>query len=194
MADTFHGFRVFDLARTIEVTHSDDRGRIGTSAGRVDAHGYRYIVPQVARYQHTDDACAIRFSFAGLDRSQDPPLIVSGEYHRDDPGGRLARWPVGPGGWLLEEGGRVHAQDAFVAAQTRMQGGVSWGGDFYVSSSSQIGNLGRLYRGRPGIESVISAWPYGCEDLYLERDVNRVWTATEHPDFREVVSIVRLPP
>ncbi len=194
VADTSHGFRVFDLARIIEV-EDFDRARIGVSAGRVDAHGYRYIAPQIARYQHAEGACALRFSFAGLDRSEDPPLIVTGEYHRDDSDGRLARWPVGRNGWLLEEeDGRVFAHDAVTGAQTKMQGGVSWAGDYYISSSSQVGNLGRLYRTRPGIESVISAWPYGCEDLYLERTTNRVWTATEHPGAREVVSIVRLPP
>ena len=193
VADTGHGFRVFDLARTIEVDDFD-RDRIGVGAGRVDAHGYRYIAPQIARYQHADGACPLRFSFAGLDRSEAPPLIVTGEYHSGDSDGRLARWAVGRDGWLLEEDGRVHAHDAVTGAQTKMQGGVSWGGDYYISSSSQVGNLGRLYRTRPGIESVISAWPYGCEDLYLERDTGRVWTATEHPGSREVVSIVRRPP
>ena len=194
VADTTVGFRVFDLSRVVEVSDTDDTDRIGVSPGRVDAHGYRYIVPQVAQYRLTQESCSIRFSFVGLDRSEDPPVMVSGEYHRNDSDGRLARWPLAPDGWLRAHEGTAFAQDAFAAAQTRMQGALSWGGDFYVSSSSQIGNLGRLYRTRPGLESVISAWPYGCEDLYYERSVNRIWTATEHPGNREVVSILLLPP
>lgn len=195
VADTTEGFRVFDLANVIEVTHFDDRDRLGVSEGRVDAHGYRYIVPQIARYQLTDDACPVRFSFAGLDRSVDPPHIVSGEYRRDDPGGRVVRWPVGADGWLQARGGWVTATDALVSGQTRMQGGLTWQGDVFISSSSQAGRLGRLYRtrlGRP--ESSISAWVYGCEDLYYERHTDRIWTASEFPNAREVVSIRRLAP
>lgn len=193
VADTARGFRVFDLGRIVEVTHTDDRDRIGVAprGDRVDAHGYRYVVPQIARYQLTDDACSVRFSFVGLDRSSDPPTLLSGEYHSDDADGRVVSWPVDAAtGWLAERRGEVRAIDAHAAAQTRMQGGLTWQGDLYLSSSSQTpSRYGRLYRTRPGLESRITAWPYGCEDLYYERDTDRIWTATEHPDQREVVSI-----
>ena len=195
VADTTEGFRVFDLSHVIEVSHFDDRDRIGVSDGRVDAHGYRYIVPQIARYRLAADGCPARFSFAGLDRSADPPLLVSGEYRSDDPGGRVVRWPLGADGWLQQAGGEVVAQDAIVGAQTRMQGGLTWRGDVFLSSSSQAGRLGRLYRTRLGREeSTISAWVYGCEDLYYERHTDRIWTAAEHPGARDVVSIRRLAP
>ncbi|MCB9539274.1 MAG: hypothetical protein H6704_23920 [Myxococcales bacterium] len=196
VADTTGGLRVFDLGRVLEVTDTDDRDRIGAAAGRIDAHGYRYVALEVARYRLAGDACPIRFSFAGLDRSATPPQIVTGEYRADDALGRLARWPVDPEtGWLVGDGGgRVWATDAAVGAQTRMQGALTWDGDTYISSSSQAGRLGRLYRTRPGLESRISAWVYGCEDLYYERHTDRIWTAAEHPDARDVVSIERLPP
>jgi hypothetical protein len=195
VADTTQGFRVFDLGSVIEVSHFDDFDRIGIAGGRVDAHGYRYIVPQIARYRLAPDSCPVRFSFAGLDRSADPPRIVSGEYRRDDPGGRIVRWPVGADGWLVETNGRITATDAVIGAQTRMQGGLTWRGDVYISSSSQAGRLGRLYRTRVGrAESSISAWVYGCEDLYFERHTDRIWTAAEHPGARDVVSIRRLAP
>ncbi|MGK0359657.1 MAG: hypothetical protein ACI9U2_001963 [Bradymonadia bacterium] len=195
VADTTEGFRVFDVSQAIEVTHFDDRDRIGVSDGRVDAHGYRYIVPQIDRYQRLPDSCPLRFSFAGLDRSGEVPQIVSGEYRSDDPGGRVVRWPVGPDGWLQERGAQVTASDALVTGQTRVQGGLTWQGDVYLSSSSQAGRLGRLYRTRPGLaESSISAWVYGCEDLYFERHTDRIWTAAEHPGARDVVSIRRLAP
>ena len=76
-----------------------------------------------------------------------------------------------------------------MGAQTRMQGALRWEGNYYISSSSQAGNYGRLYRTRAGRESSISAWVYGAEDLYYERASGVVWTPAEHPNFRDVVGI-----
>lgn len=44
------------------------------------------------------------------------------------------------------------------------------------------------------VSACASDWVYGCEDLYMERDSNRIWTAAEHPDARDTVSINRLEP
>ncbi len=194
VADTSEGFRVFDMARIVEADVSGD-DRIGVVDGRIYAYGYRYIVPQIARYRLAPGACPARFSFAGLDRDAAPARLVSGEYRSGDPLGRVISWPVDlDGGWLIEERGVVRAISAAVGAQTRMQGAVSVRGDTYISSSSQAGSFGRLYRTRPGIESSVSAWVYGAEDLYYERDTDRIWTAAEHPGARDTVSIIRLDP
>jgi hypothetical protein len=197
VAVTGSGFRVFDMTRIVKTTHTDDKTRIGRSGDRVDGHGYRYVIPQIAAYVTPGAACAVRFSFAGLDRSATPPVIVSGEYHSSDALGRLVSWPVDlASGWLAaDDDGQVRGVAAVVGAQTRMQGGLSYQGNYYISSSSQIsGGYGRLYRTRPGLTSSISAWIYGAEDLYMERDTNRIWTAGEHPDNRDTVSIHRLDP
>lgn len=193
VADTTQGFRVFDLSKIIEVTHTDDTSRIGVSGQRVDAHGYRYIVPQIGRYQLAPGSCGVRFSFVSLDRSTSTPTLMSGEYRADSTGGRLARWPVDPQtGWLrLEADGLVYATSAFVGGQTRMQGAMSWGDTIYMSCSSQYDGYGRLYRTKVGQTSAISAWVRGAEDLYYERATDRVWTAAEHPALRDVVSIKR---
>ncbi|MCB9595816.1 MAG: hypothetical protein H6719_24050 [Sandaracinaceae bacterium] len=191
VADTTQGFRVFDLSRIFEPTNTDDTERIGFSGARSDAHGYRYAVPQIARYQLASDSCPIRFSFVGLDRSESPPVLVSGEYHSGDADGRVARWALDPAtGWLAASGGRVYAVDAALAAQTRMQGGVTYEGVYYLSSSSQTASSwGRLYRTRPGLDSAITAWPYGCEDLYVERAERLIWTTAEHPGTRDTLGI-----
>jgi len=196
VADTHQGLRVFDLGRIVRIPDTDDKRRIGVSPGRVDAHGYRYVVPQVDRYRPVAGACPVKFSFVSLDRSTDPPTLLSGEYHANHPRGRLVHWRLDPGsGWLEEEAdGVVRGVDGRISGQTRMQGALTWQRDYYLSSSSQVGNLGRLYRTRPGRESRITAWPRGCEDLYLERDTGLVWTATEHAGSREVVGIPLLPP
>ncbi|MEQ8453701.1 MAG: hypothetical protein RLO52_19980 [Sandaracinaceae bacterium] len=188
VADTSVGLRVYDLSRILQPSNSDDGDRVGLSGGRSDAHGYRYAVPQLARYRLAPGSCPIRFSFAGLDRAAS--VIVTGEYRSGDPAGRVARWAVDlETGWLREEGGRVPTLDAAAAAQTRMQGGLTFEGVHYLSSSSQAGRWGRLYRTRPGRESVITAWPYGCEDLYVERAERLIWTSTEHPPLRDTLGI-----
>ncbi len=196
-ADTGNGFRVFDMGRILKVPDVDDNDRIGATPGRVDAHGFRYAVPQIARYRRAPGACGLRHSFAGLDRSSSPPSIVSGEYHGDDVEGRLVSWPVELAtGWLSEDAdGDVRGMSSVVGAQSKMQGALTYDGTYYISSSGQIsGGFGRLYRTRPGMTSSFSAWVYGCEDLYMERDSNRIWTAAEHPGLRDTVSIHRFPP
>lgn len=190
VADTRVGLRVFDLSRIFEVTHTDANERIGFSDGRMDAHGYRYAIPQIARYRLAEGSCPVRFSFAGLDRSADPPLIVTGEYASGHPNGRVVRWPVDPDtGWLLASDGLVHAWDAVIAAQSSMQGAITHDGVYYISSGAQVGPLGRLYRTRPGLESAVTAWPAGCEDLYVERDTGLIWTTTEFPELRDTLGI-----
>ena len=195
VADTTEGFRVFDLSRIMQVPDTDDNSRIGVGTGRIDAHGYRYIVPQIMRYRLVDDSCDVRFSFAGLDRSTTPHTIVSGEYRASDTDGRLVSWGLdSETGLLVEEEGLVRGHDAVVAAQNRIQGALTWNGDYYISSSSQYLTFGRLYRTRPGLESRITAWVYGCEDLYYERERGYIWTAAEHPGDRDVPGIPLLPP
>ena len=82
-----------------------------------------------------------------------------------------------------------------MGAQTRMQGAQRWQNNYYISSSSQIEDkFGRLYRTRSGRESSISAWVYGAEDLYYERATGVIWTAAEHPGYRENVGIPLLVP
>ena len=191
VADTSGGLRVFDMTRIIRVPDVSDTEAIGISGGRFDAHGYRYAIPELMRYELADDSCSLRFSFAGLDRSSSPPAIVTGEYRSDDIGGRLAVWNLDPTtGFLDVRNGEVRATQAVVSGQTRMQGGVRYEGDFYVSSSSQYEQYGRLYRTRPGFgESSISAWVYGCEDLYIDRASDTIWTAAEFPGDRDVVGI-----
>ena len=196
VADTTQGFRVFDLSKIIEVTDTDDTDRIGVRDGRMDAHGYRYIAPQIARYTLDLNSCKVRFSFVSLDRSTSPPRLLSGEYRKDDTGGRLIEWPIDEQtGWLSSDAdGLVRATRSLVGGQTKMQGALALGEAIYISSSSQYNSFGRIYRTRVGQKSNITAWVRGAEDLYYERSTNRIWTAAEYPGARDVVSIPRQDP
>jgi hypothetical protein len=195
VADTANGFRVFDLSAIARVSHTNDTGSFGRSGNVSHAFGYRYIVPQVARYDRSEGACAYSFSFVSLDRSSTPPALLSGEYKSTSIQGRLVHWYVDPQTHRLDaRQGQVRGRAAKMGAQTKMQGAARWAGNYYISSSSQAGSFGRLYRTRAGRESSISAWVYGAEDLYYERGTGRIWTAAEFPDFRDVVSIPLLEP
>ncbi|PCC72223.1 hypothetical protein SAMN02745121_01432 [Nannocystis exedens] len=189
VASTSAGFRVYDMSRIFETTASDDEAAIGIAGGKVQAHGYRYAVPEIGRYNLTADSCPLRFSAVALDRSADPPVLVTAEYMTDLTG-RLARWPIDLDSTrLVENGGTVFALDAALAGQTRTQGAVTYEGVYYMSCSSQAQQWGRLYRNLPDSTSEITAWPDGPEDLYVERDLKLIWTAAEHPDKRVTLGI-----
>ncbi|MCY1055667.1 hypothetical protein [Nannocystis sp. SCPEA4] len=189
VASTSVGFRVYDMSRIFETTASDDDTKIGISGGEVNAHTYRYAVPEIGRYSLTDESCPLRFSAVALDRSADPPVLVTAEYMTDLTG-RVARWPVDLDSTeLVTNGGTVFARDAALAGQSRIQGAVTYEGVYYMSCSSQASQWGRLYRNLPDSMSEITAWPDGPEDLYVERDLKLIWTAAEHPNKRVNVGI-----
>lgn len=189
VAETYVGFRVYDMSRVFAIPNTDDEAAIGISGDEINAHGYRYVVPEIGRYKLTADSCPFRFSAVGLDRDAEPPVFVTVEYQTDLTG-RVARWPVDVAtAELVESAGVVHAVGAALAGQTRMQGAVTRDGVFYLSSSSQIDQWGRLYRNVPDGTSEITAWPDGPEDLYVERDRELVWTTAEHPGKRVTLGI-----
>jgi hypothetical protein len=195
VADTANGFRVFDMSLIARVSHTDDTSAIGRNGARTDAFGYRYIIPQVASYIKAPGSCAFSYSFVSLDRSSNPPSLLAGEYKSSNIQGRLVHYFLDPTSHRIEvRAGEVRGQQAKMAAQNRMQGAQRWQGNYYISSSSQWNQFGRLYRTRSGLESSISAWVYGAEDLYYERQTGIIWTTAEHPDFRDVVGIPLLVP
>lgn len=189
VAETSAGFRVYDMSRIFEATATDDDAAIGIAGGEVNAHSYRYAVPEIGRYALTADSCKFRFSSVALDRSADPPVLVTAEYQTDLTG-RLARWPIDlASAALVESGGHVFAHDAAITGQSRTQGAVTYEGVYYMSCSSQAQQWGRLYRNLPDSTSEITAWPDGPEDLYVERDLELIWTAAEHPNKRVTLGI-----
>ncbi len=190
VADTAQGLRIYDLSRMFKLTHTDAATKIGIGAGRSDAHGYVYAIPRIARYRHTSASCKSRFSFVGLDRTTTPPVLTTGDYISDSTAGKVISWPLDPKTHLLEtRQGTTRASEAAVIGQTRTQGALRVGANYYFSNSSQDGSNGRLYKNRPGQTSVSVKWVNGTEDVYYDRQTKRLWTPTEHPGRRDVVSI-----
>lgn len=190
VADTSRGFRIYDLSRIFSPKDTSNKDKVGISGSNSHAFSYAYAVPRIARYRLTPNSCATRFSFIGLDRDSNPPAIVSGEYFADHHNGKLVTWPLNPTTKLLEtRQGTTRASAAAIIGQTRAQGSLRRNGFYYVSSSSQDGSNGRLYKGKPGQTNTSVNWVYGAEDVYLQRDTGRIWTNAEHPGRRDVVSI-----
>ena len=179
---TGSGFRVFDLSRILKVTALDDLiGR--TAAGTYNAHGYAYAIPQIATYTSTQ--CDPRFSFVALDRTSTPPSLISGEYDAATVNGRLYRWPLAADGTLqLTSKGRVLPDDAWVMAESHIQGAAAKGATVWLSSSRPAGSGGELVRTSVGATSTYLPWSDSPEDLAIDPQGASVWSLTEGLDAR----------
>ncbi|HUS66030.1 MAG TPA: hypothetical protein VMZ28_15865 [Kofleriaceae bacterium] len=188
VADTFHGFRVFDLSRILDV--SSELDVIGYQDGVYHAHGYSYAVPQVGAYEDVS-ACVARFSFVALDRTTDPPSLLSGEYDATSVHGRLFRWPLAPSGRLQLFGDppRVIASASWFSAQSHVQGALSQDDTFYLSSSKPAGAAGVLYRTAEDSPSASFGWSDSPEDLSYDPTDGLLWSLSEGLNARYVFSV-----
>ncbi|MEV0238131.1 hypothetical protein [Nonomuraea sp. NPDC050786] len=170
IADTKNGLRVFDLNRVLDLrTAQNDLGdpkRIGRHGGKFHAFGYRYVMPQTDFWRVVKEGP--HFSFLSIDRSGGTPRLVSGEYREDDPGGWVARWPLGLSGGEPE--------DAFVMGQPKIQGAVSWGGKWYLSQAAGAAANGKLLVYSDG-KLETRGFPVGPEDLTVQG--GKLWSVTE---------------
>ncbi len=190
VADTKQGLRVFDLSRILRV---DPNGTgIGHRNARFEAAGYKYVVPQVGMYQ-TGTACSPRYSFVATDLSTSPPSLVTGEYCASSVcssalAGRVMRWPLHPSaGALLRP--RTFASEAFYMSEKQVQGAVSNGGTWYLSSSAPASAGGALYTIPPGGRRSSGSWVDGPEDLSFDVGARRLWGLSEHVGKRFVFSV-----
>jgi hypothetical protein len=199
VADTTKGFRVFDMNHLMRVK-TGDKNAIGYQAGKNEYHAYnyKYVLPMVNRYKLCDESCCARFSFCGLDMSTNPPLIVAGEYTDKNKKSRLHSWEIDPAtGWLdMDPGQNTATADVlFYPAAKRMQGALSWGGEYYISSSDPKGNWpqtpGTLYFAKDGATPKERGYPALPEDLHHNHYTGYLWSVTEHPYQRYVFSVHR---
>jgi len=195
VADTSKGLRVFDLSRILQV-QTENKDWIGlVSEGKgYHAFKYKYVVPQVNRYSLCPESCCARFSFVSLDLSTNPPTLVAGEYSKDVIAGRLHRWLVDPDtGRLVTVGGAADSLQAFFPGVLKMQGALSWDGQYFISSSrpklSWLPSPGTLFIGTPGSTLQERSWPYPPQDLHYSMFSDNLWCQTEHPPNRYVFAV-----
>ncbi|MEO7735062.1 MAG: hypothetical protein ABIY55_29170, partial [Kofleriaceae bacterium] len=176
---TGSGFRVFDLSRIFELPSVDDRLGYDATAGYA-AYSYRYAIPQIGAYSDAG-ACAPVFSFVAVDRSTATPTLVSGEYDAASVTGRLYRWPVDPASQRLvvTDAGRVIPDGAWLEGESHIQGGVSRGETFWLSSSAPAGSGGALVRTGVDHPSTTLGWIDAPEDLAFDPQGDQLWSLSE---------------
>ncbi|WP_248960235.1 hypothetical protein [Sphaerisporangium perillae] len=179
VADTSRGIRVFDTRHIYEVDGDDDK--IGLKGGKYHAFGYRYVMPQVDFWSATG---AARFSFAAVDRTQSPHLLVSGEYvdPADEPGrvGRVVRWRLEADGTLAAGAdGLAPAAHAFTLPAAKIQGALSHEGRWYLSQAASAVKNGSLLVVADGQAPQVRKFPVGPEDLTCWIEKRQLWSLTE---------------
>ena len=212
VADTAKGFRVFDMNYIFDLSEADngdtnDKYRIGLENGKYYAHGYRYVMPQVAAWSSviardpnktcTADAGSPTFSFTAIDRSTSAHLIT-GEFCADDiangdinKSGRVFRWPIDSNTGQPKLTDDIWQANAIYRLPiSNIQGAVSYKNIWYLSRSQGLSN-GILYVTKPissnnGTLEIDTAHyaAVGPEDLShwpkTDGSPGGLWTVTEH--------------
>jgi hypothetical protein len=189
VADTTHGFRIFDLRHILRVATDD--GTFGCSGTTCRAAGYKYVLPQVGKYEVTS-ACKPLFSFVSLDRKSMPPALVSGEYCSTTAcagplAGRVYRWPLDPATGLLRSK-TTFPTEVNLTSHKQVQGGATVDGTYYLSSSAPAAAGGALYR-VAGNKSATSNWSDSPEDLMVDHGNGWLWSLSEAPGARAVYAV-----
>jgi hypothetical protein len=183
MVDTDKGFRVFDTEQILQANNSDAAAetRLGVFGGKLYAFNYKYVLPQVGRYQVS--GCPQIFSWVSADRSTSPASLLSGEYS-SSAGRRLFRWPLASNGRLQAASDRkVVATEVRVMGQKRVQGGLSR----RVGSVTKFFLVGKpdggestLYRKSAGGVEQKFAWSGGAsQNLHYSPFSDNLWGLDE---------------
>jgi hypothetical protein len=191
VADTGKGFRVFDTTALMRVATDVDSVGWDAVAKVYRAGLYKFILPQIGAYVD-QSACKPLFSSVALDRTSDPPSLVSSEYCNGTSAcdekfsGRIYRWPLDPGSHRLA-GADLWPSEAHYMAQSHVQGGLASDGNFYLSSSAPAGVAGAQYVLPGGGPSKTRTWVDGPEDLM--RDGALLWSLSEGTGSRVVFAV-----
>ncbi len=197
IAATRRGFvtaRVDDIMRVSgDDEHPDE---IGFDGQRVASYGHRYVLPVRFTYKaFTDDGHQkLRYSFLSLDRRSDPPALLAGEYNVGTAPNRLARYQLDPTTWQLQTGedGFSRPLEVDEGGVVQMQGAALAGGRYHVTVSHGPFVPGTIYAGSWGkLRPKRLAMPMGPEDLTYWPSTDRLWSLTEHPRRRWIVSMKR---
>jgi len=190
IADTWGGFRVFDLDHLWRVDST--KTAIGLqSDGSYQAYSYKYVLPEAFRYTaSTTGYPALRYSAVSLDRTSTSDSMVVCEYNTSSSGThRVVRFPADPGTFELG----AAATEAYETGITHMQGSASVRGRFfastsYTTSSSSYGSLYTFTRGESptGFLNTLQAHP---EDLSYWPATNALWSQSEVPGNRVVYAM-----
>lgn len=174
------------VCRTDDVLRVPDGVPLPTS-------GYRYVLPvrQRLRTEAADGLDHLRYSFVSVDDATG--VLVAGEHTGGKGSRRLARFTLDPATGLP-----VLGADGRAEALTVHDGVVSMQGVAVVEDIEHVTtSYGRLRRGSvwTGLPGALvqhrAATPMGCEDLAHTTGTDELWTVTEHPLARWIVTMPR---
>lgn len=174
------------------VCHTDDALRV-PDGSRLPTSGYRYVLPirQRLRTEADEGHEHLRYSFVSVEESTG--VLAAGE-HTDGSGSRrLARFALDPGSGLptLGADGRAEALSVHDGVVS-MQGVAVVDGVQHVTASHGRLRRGSVWSGAPGaLVEHRAAAPMGCEDLEHTPGTDDLWTVTEHPLARWIVTMAR---
>lgn len=198
VAATGRGFVTARVDDILRVPGADDHpDRFGVEGRSLHAFGHRYVLPVRFTYQaRTDEGHQkLRYSFMSLDRASSPPALVAGEYALDPAATtRLARYRLDPATWQLatDEDGTSRPFVLDDGGVRQMQGAVVAAGRYHVTVSHGPWMPGTVCAGQPGrMRAHRWALPMGPEDLAYWPSTDRLWSLTEHPGRRWLVSMDR---
>jgi len=189
LVDTVNGFRVFDVEYLLEANTADAAAddTIGIVGNTGYAFNYRYVMPQVGRYQ-VASRCPIRFSWASLDPSGEPGSLLSGEYVDSEAAqpdaGRVFRWALGDDGLLATNAaGGTSPTEVLYLGQRRVQGGLSRSaenGKMFWFTGSHAPGAYRLYRKTTDALEATYPWADGTpQNLMHMAASDELWSLTE---------------
>lgn len=197
IAATTRGFVTARVEDIMRVPGDEDRpDELGVDGQRVASYGYRYVLPVRFTYKAlADDGHEkLRYSFVSLDRRSDPPALIAGEYSTGTASNRLARYQLDPATWQLQTGEDGFSRPLAVdeGGVVQMQGAALAGGRYHVTVSHGPWMPGSIYSGVSGrLRRTRLALPMGPEDLTYWPSTDRLWSLSEHPRRRWIVSMRR---
>ncbi|MEX3105316.1 MULTISPECIES: hypothetical protein [unclassified Streptomyces] len=200
VADT-RAIRVFDLD-TIWRTEPDgsrEHKKIGMYDGKAYAAGYRYVIPQTGYYERPSEVGPdpLAISCVSLDRTTSPDSLITAEYKPDRRGvqaepadARIVRWNLGRGGELASSDGKVRSSEAYVTSRANVNGALTHGDDFVLTTSEFERRAAWIHRAEVGTSRQYTGIPQGGpEDLTYQPQGKRAWTLTEYDGWRAVFGI-----
>ncbi|MCU1407164.1 MAG: hypothetical protein JWQ43_3467 [Glaciihabitans sp.] len=213
VAATFGGFREFDLRG---ILRAESGGMLARSTG---LFGYRYLLPEVARYRppKADKEDRMRYSFVSLDTDNGGVGDIDdggGGDHIDNGAGdapgigaSASDVHLGAGDVHLVTGeystdnkghlarlrlaqGRTVIDDTHVPDIPHMQGAVVRDGTWFVNASRGDKQGGDLWVGVPGkMTRHEGVLPIGPEDIAAWPGRNQLWSVTEFPGKRWIYAV-----
>lgn len=198
VAATRTGFYTFSLddivdVRGVEVRGVEARMIEAASGDRLDRHRYVLPVRLVHRARTAPGATPFRYSFLSSTRGDGRTTLMAGEYGTGQASTRLAEFAVDPSTELpaVDPEGRVRPV-RLGEGVPRMQGAVRVGRRSYLSTSNGRFRRGSIWVGEPGdFRQLPGSLPAGPEDLSYWSSRDQLWSVTEYPGRRRVITLDR---